>query len=92
MEDRDAGARAGDDACWMVTMTWQLSVDKTICAASGMCAALAPDLFKLDKDYSEPVRADIEPDVLALDAADQCPTEAILVSENGKGIGPRPEI
>jgi ferredoxin len=73
----------------MVTMTWQLSVDKTICAASGMCTALAPELFKLG-DYSEPVNPEIEPHELALDAADQCPTQAILVAEGGKEIGPRP--
>lgn len=71
-------------------MTWQLSVDKTYCGATGMCAALAPDLFKLDQEYAEPVNPEIEPDELALDAADQCPTQAILVVENGKEIGPRP--
>jgi ferredoxin len=74
----------------MVTMTWQLHVDKTVCGATGMCAALAPDLFQLNEAYAEPVNAEIEPDEVALDAADQCPTQAILVTENGKDIGPRP--
>jgi ferredoxin len=74
----------------MVTMTWHVSVDKGTCGATGMCAALAPELFVLDDAYAEPVRPEIEPDDLALDAADQCPMQAILVSEDGKEIGPRP--
>ncbi|MFL6123437.1 ferredoxin [Actinophytocola sp.] len=71
-------------------MTWQLRVDKTLCGATGMCAALTPELFELRDAYAEPVRSEIEPDELALDAADQCPMQAILVTENGKEIGPRP--
>lgn len=71
-------------------MTWQLKVDKTMCGATGMCAALAPELFELNEAYATPVRPEIEPDELALDAADQCPTQAILVTENGEEIGPRP--
>ena len=71
-------------------MTWQLKVDRTVCGGTGMCAALAPDLFELSEAYARPVRPEIEPDELALDAADQCPTQAILVTEDGKEIGPRP--
>lgn len=71
-------------------MTWQVKVDKTLCGATGMCAALAPDLFELNEAYANPVRPEIDPDELALDAADQCPTQAILVTENGREIGPRP--
>jgi ferredoxin len=74
----------------MVTMTWQVSVNPMICGGTGMCAALAPELFKLAEPYAEPVKPDIDPDELALDAADQCPTQAIMVKENGKMIGPRP--
>jgi ferredoxin len=71
-------------------MTWHLHVDKTVCGATGMCAALAPDLFELTDLSARPVKPEIEPDELALDAADQCPTQAITVVENGKEIGPRP--
>ncbi len=74
----------------VIAMTWQLHVDKTVCGATGMCAALAPDLFELTDFYARPVKPDIEPDELALDAADQCPTQAITVLEDGKEIGPRP--
>jgi ferredoxin len=76
----------------MVTMTWQLNVDKNVCGATGMCAALAPDLFELGATdtHARPVNSEIEPDEVALDAADQCPMQAITVIEDGKEIGPRP--
>ena len=70
-------------------MTWELKVDKSVCGATGMCAALAPELFVLD-DWAEPVKPEIEPDETALDAADQCPMQAITVWADGKEIGPRP--
>jgi ferredoxin len=71
-------------------MPWQLAVDRTVCIGSGMCAALAPELFQLDDDHARPVTAEVEPTELALDAADQCPTMAITVREGGTEIGPRP--
>jgi ferredoxin len=71
-------------------MTWQVNVDKTACMATGMCAALAPELFELNDRHSTPVTPDIEPNELALDAADQCPTQAITVLADGEEIGPRP--
>ncbi|GAB1513978.1 ferredoxin [Actinophytocola sp. KF-1] len=70
-------------------MAWQVSVDRAVCLGSGMCAALAPELFELD-DFANPVNPDIEPNEVALDAADQCPAQAISVRENGVEIGPRP--
>jgi ferredoxin len=76
----------------MVTMTWQVKVDENFCGGTGMCAALAPDLFELGvRDaHAHPVNTEISPDELALDAADQCPMQAITVLEDGKEIGPRP--
>lgn len=73
----------------MTAVPWQVSVDRAACLGSGMCAALAPELFELD-DFARPVKPDIEPDEVALDAADQCPAQAITVRENGVEIGPRP--
>ena len=70
-------------------MTWQLRVDKDVCGATGMCAALAPELFELD-DWAVPVKPEIDPDEIALDAADQCPMQAITVWADGEEIGPRP--
>ena len=58
--------------------------------ASGMCAALAPELFELGDSTARPLNPEIAPDDAALDAADQCPAMAITVVEDGKEIGPRP--
>jgi ferredoxin len=74
----------------MVTMTWHVDIDRSACMGTGMCAALAPELFRLDDMTADPVAADIAPTELALDAADQCPAQAIFVRENGREIGPRP--
>lgn len=71
-------------------MTWQLNVDQQTCMGTGMCAGMAPDLFELDDRTAKPIKPDIEPAEQALDAADQCPTQAITVLEGGKEIGPRP--
>jgi ferredoxin len=71
-------------------MTWHLEVDADVCIASGMCAGLAPDLFTLGEEHSSPVEPNVEPNELALDAADSCPTLAIRVTDQGVEIGPRP--
>lgn len=71
-------------------MAWRIHVDPSRCMASGMCAALAPDLFALDGDHACPVRDEIAPDDTALDAADSCPTAAITVTDGDDVIGPRP--
>ncbi|OEJ97728.1 cytochrome [Streptomyces thermolilacinus SPC6] len=57
---------------------------------SGMCAALAPELFRLEGTYAEPVRARIPQDERALDAADSCPALAITVRDGTRTLGPRP--
>lgn len=69
---------------------WHVDVDKNLCMATGMCAALAPELFELEDTHSVPVNTEIDPDEIALDAADQCPAQAITVREGGREIGPRP--
>jgi ferredoxin len=71
-------------------MTWQLRVDERSCMASGVCASLAPELFQLETDTARPVAPEVEPDEMALDAADSCPAMAITVTESGTEIGPRP--
>ena len=70
---------------------WRVEVDQSACLASGMCAALSPGLFELDDDYARPTEPAIAPDEVALDAADQCPAQAIHVyGETGEELGPRP--
>lgn len=58
---------------------WRVEVGPD-CIGSAMCVGLSPDLFALGKDRrSHPVRAEIEPDEAAIDAAFSCPLEAITV-------------
>ncbi|MFD0431751.1 ferredoxin [Streptomyces zhihengii] len=36
-------------------MTWTTEVDRAMCMGSGMCAGIAPDLYRLgDEDRAEP--------------------------------------
>ncbi|HWU08928.1 MAG TPA: ferredoxin [Streptomyces sp.] len=75
----------------MRAVSWTTEVDRDLCMGSGMCAAMASDLYTLDdEDRARPVRERIAPDERALDAADSCPASAILVRDGGLPIGPRP--
>ncbi|MEU5694397.1 ferredoxin [Actinosynnema sp. NPDC020468] len=71
-------------------MTWHVSVDGHTCIGSGMCAALLPELFALRGATATALRDEVAPDEEVLDAADSCPASAILVTEEGREIGPRP--
>jgi ferredoxin len=71
-------------------MSWQVEVDARTCIGSGMCAALAPDRFKLDGEHATALTKDVEPDETLLDVADSCPAMAITVTDGGNEIGPRP--
>lgn len=71
-------------------MTWTTEIDRELCMGSGMCAGLAPDLFRLDAaSRAEPVRTEFGADERALDAADSCPAQAIVVRAGGRTVGPR---
>ncbi|MEU7282449.1 ferredoxin [Streptomyces sp. NPDC045431] len=74
----------------MTTVTWTLEVAQDQCMGSGMCAGLAPDLFRLEGEWAEPVREELAPDERALDAADSCPALAIIVRDGHRTVGPRP--
>jgi ferredoxin len=63
----------------MVTTQWRLRVDAKRCIGSGMCAGTAPDHFRLTGSVSTASRELTEPDQAILDAAEQCPVEAITV-------------
>ncbi|WP_175408211.1 ferredoxin [Streptomyces sp. TRM64462] len=70
-------------------MTWSVEIDQGQCLGSGMCAGLAPDLFRPEGASAEPVRKEIAADERALDAADQCPALAIVVRDGRHTVGPR---
>lgn len=58
---------------------WQLEIDKGACLGTGMCAGTAPEYFEVMQGKSQLLRAEIEPDSKATDAAEMCPVEAIRV-------------
>jgi ferredoxin len=60
---------------------WKITVDRDACLGSGVCAATAPNHFRLEGGKSRTIQADIEPDDIVLDVADTCPAEAITVHD-----------
>jgi ferredoxin len=61
-------------------MSWQVTVDRSACIGSGICAGVAPGRFRLDAEStSVPVVDEIEPDELVSDAAASCPMLAISI-------------
>jgi len=56
-------------------------VDKDTCIGCGLCPQICPDVFKMEGEkavvYTDPVPSEVEE--LAIEAADQCPVNAITV-------------
>jgi ferredoxin len=59
-----------------------IQIDDTACAAHGDCAAVAPDVFRVD-DIA--VLIGTGPDELLLEAAEACPAGAITVIDAATG-------
>jgi ferredoxin len=71
--------------------TWHVRVDAKACRATGICAGIAPERFRLHDGTSHPT-----PEITAaaqevVDAAESCPMEAILVTRHGTGARIAPE-
>ncbi|GEB50238.1 MULTISPECIES: ferredoxin [Streptomyces] len=65
---------------------WRIEVDRDVCIGSGMCAATAPDGFRLDSARrSRPLAGERDPDEQVLTAAENCPVEAITITLAGTG-------
>ncbi|MFJ9431252.1 ferredoxin [Streptomyces sp. NPDC101490] len=71
-------------------MPWNVRVDPGLCMASGMCAAIAPEVFALDGEHARPLAGSFAPDDRVLEAADVCPAQAITVHDGTSVIAPRP--
>jgi ferredoxin len=65
-------------------------VDRDICVGSAMCVATAPEVFELDNDgFSRVVNPDAGSDELLREAAEGCPSQAIVLEdEEGNQIYP----
>ena len=63
-------------------MTYIPSIDETACAAHGDCAVIAPDVFSVD-DVATVIGTG--PDELILEAAEACPSTAIIVIDDTTG-------
>jgi ferredoxin len=75
-----------------MNQTWQIRVDRSLCIGSGMCAASSPTHFELGEDHKSRPRAEtVDPDEEVLDAALNCPVEAITVSDRATGAVLAPE-
>ncbi|MCM1565716.1 MAG: ferredoxin [Dehalobacter sp.] len=58
-------------------------VEKEACIGCGVCPAICPDIFEMDDDGLAVTRQEQVPETLeesAQEAADGCPTEAIIIS------------
>jgi ferredoxin len=60
-------------------------VDRSVCIGSGLCAATAPEGFRLDAArQSHPVRAEADASEALPAAAEGCPVEAITLLLGGQ--------
>jgi ferredoxin len=62
----------------------KVHVDKEICAGFRVCLGVVPELFDLHDDgYAYVLQEEVPPELedLVRRAADQCPSNAIMVSE-----------
>ena len=63
------------------------TVDKTLCMRCGICADICPEVFEMDGDLAiaKVDKVPAEAEGTCRDAAQQCPAEAIKISEDGDG-------
>jgi ferredoxin len=62
-------------------MMYRIVIDGSLCSGFGDCAALAPNVFELDKQGKAVLRMGTSEDAAVLDAVDACPMGAITVIE-----------
>jgi ferredoxin len=62
----------------------KVTVDKSLCSGCGVCAETCPEVFELGDDGLARVLVETVPSNMesaCRDAADECPMEAIRISE-----------
>ncbi|MFE1440777.1 ferredoxin [Streptomyces sp. NPDC058739] len=73
---------------------WHVEVDRTLCIGSAQCVHRASRSFRLDSArQSHPLTPDVDADELVLEAAENCPVEAITLTllESGEAVFPPEE-
>jgi ferredoxin len=75
-----------------VSEHWRVSVDADRCIGSGICAATAPEYFRLDGPTSCPVAELVEAAEVVREVAESCPSEAIAVRDADTGEMVAPEF
>jgi ferredoxin len=67
----------------------EAAVDRSLCVGSGPCFVIAPGAFALDQDMkAEVLDPATESSKALMDAARECPTQAIFLAIRGKPIYP----
>ncbi|ANW20409.1 ferredoxin [Streptomyces clavuligerus] len=60
---------------------WRIEVDRGVCVGSGMCVGSAPEGFRLDAArQAHPATEEADAGEPLLEAAENCPVEAITIT------------
>jgi ferredoxin len=66
---------------------WRVTIDAALCIGSSGCVLRAPEGFELDATRQSCPRHEVQtPSDAVLDAAENCPVEAITIVEEGTGL------
>jgi len=65
---------------------WQVDVDRSVCIGSAQCVHRSGGAFRLDSAMqSHPVEPETDANERVLEAAENCPVEAIVITLLGSG-------
>ncbi|MCX5047818.1 MULTISPECIES: ferredoxin [unclassified Streptomyces] len=65
---------------------WHVEVDRSVCIGSAQCVHRAAGAFRLDSAMqSHPVEPETDANERILEAAENCPVEAIVITLLGSG-------
>jgi len=60
----------------------KVRIDRDLCLGLGNCVAIAPTVFKLDKENKAVVLTPSVDDAKLLEAAESCPENAIIIEDD----------